>query len=170
MQLPHVVTLDLSQNHIENLASVKAPEMTTLRMSHNHVADFDNLSFMLNLRLLQLDHCHLVRLSAHIKKLKNLTKLDVSYNTIISLALPSRDALVSKLAQAQAKAAEKAAKMAGGAANAAAGNVNGTVMIPARLGACARAPTRCVFAIVMPDSARCFCNHFCRSSFCNRDR
>ena len=90
--LPHVETLDLSQNHISKLEVIKAPKLTILRMSHNHVSEIDNMSFLGNLRLLHLDHCHLTQLSSHIKKLKNLTKLDVSYNTIISLALPSRDA------------------------------------------------------------------------------
>ena len=78
------------------LAVLKAPQLTTLRLSHNHISELDNMSFLVKLRVLHLDHCHLVRLSAHIKKLKCLVKLDVSYNTIISLALPSRDATASK--------------------------------------------------------------------------
>jgi hypothetical protein len=95
LSLPMVTMLNLAQNHIEEVAVIQGPEITTLRLNHNHVTSLDSMSFMKKLRSLHLDHCHLVELSSHIKKLKMLTLLDLSYNTLVSLALPSREAAVS---------------------------------------------------------------------------
>jgi hypothetical protein len=96
LYLPRVTELNLSFNKIEAVDVLQAPEMQILRINSNYVSSLDNMSYLRKLHTLHMDNCHMSQLTAHMKKLKSLTYLDLSHNTLVSLALPSREAAESK--------------------------------------------------------------------------
>lgn len=96
LYLPRITELNLSENRIENVDILQAPLMEVLRFSNNYISSLDNMSYLRKLHTLHLDYCHMSFLTAHMKKLKALTYLDLSHNTLVSLALPSREATASK--------------------------------------------------------------------------
>jgi hypothetical protein len=104
LQLPKVTELNLSFNRIAEVDVLQAPEMEVLRLSNNYVSSLDNMSYLRKLHSLHLDYCHMSVLTAHMKKLKHLTFLDLSHNTLVSVALPSREAVASKAAKSGAAA------------------------------------------------------------------
>ena len=103
LYIPKVRELNLSYNLIEEVDVLQAPDMEVLRLSNNRVSSLDNMSYLRKLHTLHLDFCLMSQLTGHMRKLKNLTYLDLSHNTLVSLALPSREAAVSKAALAGEK-------------------------------------------------------------------
>jgi Leucine rich repeat len=92
LYLPRVTELNLSFNKIEAVDVLQAPELQVLRINSNYVSSLDNMSYLRKLHTLHMDNCHMSQLTSHMKKLKALTYLDLSHNTLVSLALPSREA------------------------------------------------------------------------------